>query len=164
MNSDNKLIAFWVILFLGALVSLTNLFAPIHELGHVLYALAVGEEGSIKDWNHANVTMNVSHAIAGWHFEIAVFCIAGWLVGACAENNRWAGAFFIGHAVGAMPRVYNSSDVQWYAREVCRIYGLKETQINDIVLRIQGRWFCIMLFWLLITVWIVVRWHKRRKS
>ena len=162
MSRDSKITLFWFLFALGMAVSLTNLFAPVHELGHVMYGLYIDGEGSFKDWNHSNVPMNLSHAIAGWHFEVGAFVLAGGFFGIVAGNNtQWLGAFFIGHAVTAMGRAYFSSDMNWYVQEVCTRLGLDRFATQDIILKIQGKWTVLALFWFAVSLAIIIRWHRK---
>ena len=163
MNQSSKIALFWSLFCLGTLVSLTNVFAPVHELGHIITAWWLDGEGSFKDWNHVNVPMNASHAIAGWNFEVGVFCIVGWFVGwigGTIKGNQWHGAFWIGHAFTSTLRAPVSYDMNGYLAEVALHRGVATQDISAVLAAAKDRWIMLACIWMIVSLIIVIRWHK----
>lgn len=66
-----------IMLVAGALIANTIALAPIHEAGHLHWAVNVEKMGGcIRDWNHTEVDKLTPHTLlAGYENEVIVFLV-----------------------------------------------------------------------------------------
>ena len=142
---------FWIAFVIGATLSFTNIVAPVHELGHLAMANKFNDEAQITSWNTTRVEIRLSHAYAGWWFEIWMFVLLGIFV---LPATAWAGAA-IGYAQLSWFRAFGSSDFNSYVTKVIEHYNLHGVTAQNIRSAVVNGWLWrgIILF---VIVYVIV--------
>ena len=150
MKREDQRLWFLILLVVGALVSLTNLFAPIHEFGHWITAQHAGQRSVWKGWALTSQAASLKQALAGYWIEVVIFVVAGHIVAAFGGKKRWwLCGFLFGHAAMAMLLAFGSYDfntyVYLYAQHV-------RSSSEELKAAVRSRWI------LLSTVVILINW------
>ena len=82
----------FVLLFLlGSILKITTALAPIHEVGHWMFAVTEGVDAEITDWSHTRIAQHTPANLYGGHrFDLAFWGILG-LLGAYSRKHGLAG-------------------------------------------------------------------------
>ena len=168
MTTENKAVAFWLLLIFGATMGLTNLFAPVHEFGHYAYATLNGQDAEIIAWGETKVEPNIGQVFAGWNFEFLVFAllaiIVGW-AGQYSSGKYFTGSFFLGYALVTWFRAYGSYDFNEYVYILADIENINVLKTQTMMMAIDAKWTlrcsAVSFFMLL----LYVRWiYKSTKA
>lgn len=168
MDRDTKIVTFWALFVLGGIVAFSQVFAPVHELGHLLRSfIDTGEFGKMIDWTHAQVPPNINQALAGYGFEVFVFCILGLCIGGVSQynsGNYWTGSFFIGHAAVSAGRAFNGYDMNGYIRDLILYEGIDPSVTQNMIIAVHRRWYLICAVFAFVTLVSIVYWQRKSPS
>ena len=143
---------------MGALIGMTNILAPIHELGHVIIASHNGQEAQVTGWSKTSVTGALTQSLAGYWIEVLVFCIAGQLIAAIGFARPlcwwWVSGFFFGYALVTMFTAFNSNDFNEYIYRFAEY--VSSPQSAELYKKtVQNRWILLCTAVLLVNVPII---------
>ena len=164
MKRESSIIWFWVLLIFGMGIGMTNLFAPVHELGHYILAVRSNQDIKIVGWAMSRGEPNVSQSIAGYLFEYltAAFLALGlgW-AGHYVGGKCFIGSFPFGYSLMTWFTAYSSYDMTEYIDKVSPMLGYDP----DIVRRVaQNRITAVCLIGSLVLTVLFIKWHKKGRT
>lgn len=108
----NKILFTVFAIIIGLGIAKTDLFAPIHEYGHLKWSYKTNISASFKDWKHTIVSgTNIKNVIGGYRYEMGFFFCFGFCVLIISTKLVCpTGGFYIGYLTGTLIQSYSSDD------------------------------------------------------